>query len=592
MTTNISKAKEVLIFDIEVFKHDTIIVFKRYNMHGYLSMHNDFKGLKDLIKDKLLVGFNNYNYDNYILAAILQGKNQEEIKKINDYIISGSDVKNLGLNKEVYSINSLDTFQELPNRISLKEFQANYGMDIEETPISFDLNRPLTGAELDLVKKYCQHDVFATEKLLNERIESYFNPKIQLCNMSDKNSIRWNTTTIAADILTDGNKVIPWKDTKFNIMLLKFVPVEVVAYWAKNYIESAQGKSVSAFNIEVDGYNLSFGFGGLHLGEKVIAKDVVLLDVSSMYPNIIVNNKLLDDKTNIYNDILKKRIIEKNEGNIVKSNALKLILNSVYGNFKNQYSNLYNPMAAISTCLLGQIAIFNLFDRLKNHGEIININTDGIAFVPKNNLWKKIAIDWMDDWELPLTHKYYTKWIQKDVNNYVALAKDGSITTKGADTSKYEYDVLGKVKANIVDKCVVNYLLHDIPIKETILNNLNEPKLFQIVLKNTNKFVATVDQNGIATNKVNRVFASKNTDTCLYRLKENGNTAKFPDAPSKMYVYNEDLDNLDIKEFKEIIDVEYYEALVDKKLRNWPNPKIIYLDEVENINNHEERKII
>lgn len=288
----------------------------------------------------------------------------------------------------------------------------------------------------------------------------------------------------------------------------------------------------------------------------------------------------------------KKRIIEKNEGNIVKSNALKLILNSVYGNFKNKYSNLYNPLAAISTCLIGQIAIFNLFDRLKKHGKIININTDGIAFVPKNNLWKKIAIDWMDDWELPLTHKYYTKWIQKDVNNYVALAKDGSITTKGADTSKYEYDVLGKVKTNIVDKCVVNYLLHDIPIKETILNNLNEPKLFQIVLKNTNKFVATVDQNGIATNKVNRVFASKNTDTCLYRLKENGNTAKFPDAPSKMYVYNEDLDNLDIKEFKEIIDVEYYEALVDKKLRNWPNPKIIYLDEVENINNHEERKII
>lgn len=249
-------------------------------------------------------------------------------------------------------------------------------------------------------------------------------------------------------------------------------------------------------------------------------------------------------------------------------------------------------MAAISTCLLGQIAIFNLFDRLKNHGKIININTDGIAFVPKNNLWKKIAIDWMDDWELPLTHKYYSKWIQKDVNNYVALGKDGSITTKGADTSKYEYDVLGKVKANIVDKCVVNYLLHDIPVVETISSNLNNPKLFQIVLKNTNKFVATVDQNGIAKNKVNRVFAAKNTDTCLYRLKENGNTAKFPDAPSKMFVYNGDLDKLDIKEFREIIDIDYYEALVNKKLRNWPNPKIIYFDEIENINNHEERKII
>lgn len=592
MTTNISKAKEVLIFDIEVFKHDTIIVFKRYNMHGYLTMHNDFKGLKDLIKDKLLVGFNNYNYDNYILAAILQGRNQEEIKKINDYIISGGDTKNLGLNKEVYSINSLDTYQELPNRISLKEFQANYGMDIEETPIPFNLNRPLTNKETELAKKYCQHDVYSTEKLLNERIEPYFNPKIQLCNMSGKNSIRWNTTTIAADIITGGNKVIPWNDTKFNIMLLKFVPVEVVAYWAKNYIESAQGKSVSSFNIEVDGYNLSFGFGGLHQGEKVIANDVVLIDVSSMYPNIIINNKFLGNKTSLYNNILMDRLIEKDGGNIVKSNALKLILNSVYGNFKNQYSNLYNPFAAISTCIIGQIAIFNLFDRLKNHAKIVNINTDGIAFIPKNNLWKKIAVDWMDDWELPLTHKYYSKWIQKDVNNYVAIAKDGSITTKGADTSKYEYDVLGKVKANIVDKCIVNYLLQDIPVKETILSNLNEPKLFQIILKNTNKFVATVNQNGIATNKVNRVFAAKNTYTCLYRMKENGNIVRFPDAPSEMYVYNEDLDKLDIKEFKEIIDVDYYINLVDKKLKNWPNPKIIYLDEVEKSDDFEERKII
>lgn len=592
MIKEIKPSKEFLIFDIEVFKYDTIIAFKRFEKLGYFTFHNSFKDIRRFIKDKLLVGFNNYNYDNYILAAILQGKSQEEIKQISDYIISGGDVKALGLNREVYSFNSLDVYQELPNRLSLKEFQANYGMDIKETPIDFDLNRPLNGDELDSVRKYCTHDVFATEKLLKERIESYFNPKIQLCNMSGKNSIRWNTTTIAADIITDGNKVIPWNDLKINPRLFNFVPDEVKNYWANNYKNSALGKSVSALNIDVDGYNLSFGFGGLHQGEKIIADNVVLIDVSSMYPNIIINNKFLGNKTSLYNNILMDRLIEKDGGNIVKSNALKLILNSVYGNFKNQYSNLYNPLAAISTCIIGQIAIFNLFDRLKNHAKIVNINTDGIAFIPKNNLWKKIAVDWMDDWELPLTHKYYSKWIQKDVNNYVALGKDGSITTKGADTSKFEYDVLGKVKANIADKCIVDFLLQDIPIRKTILNNLNNPKLFQIILKNTNKFVATVNQNGIATNKVNRIFAAKNTYTCLYRMKENGNIVRFPDAPSEMYIYNEDLDKLDIKEFKEIIDIDYYEALVNKKLRNWPNPKIIYLDEFEKNNDYEERKII
>lgn len=592
MMKEIKPSKEILIFDIEVFKYDTIIAFKRFEKLGYFTFHNSFKDIRSFIKDKLLIGFNNYNYDNYILAAILQGKNQEEIKQISDYIISGGDVKALGLNREVYSFNSLDVYQELPNRLSLKEFQANYGMDIKETPIDFDLNRPLNSDELDSVRKYCTHDVFATEKLLKERIESYFNPKIQLCNMSGKNSIRWNTTTIAADIITDGSKTILWNDLKINPRLFNFVPDEVKNYWANNYKNSALGKSISALNINIDGYNLSFGFGGLHQGEKVIADDVVLIDVSSMYPNIIINNKFLGNKTSLYNNILMDRLIEKDGGNIVKSNALKLILNSVYGNFKNQYSNLYNPFAAISTCIIGQIAIFNLFDRLKNHAKIVNINTDGISFIPKNNLWKKIAVDWMDDWELPLTHKYYSKWIQKDVNNYVALGKDGSITTKGADTSKFEYDVLGKVKANIADKCIVDFLLQDIPIRKTILNNLNNPKLFQIILKNTNKFVATVNQNGIATNKVNRIFAAKNTYTCLYRMKENGNIVRFPDAPSEMYIYNEDLDKLDIKEFKKFIDIDYYVDLVEKKLKNWPNPKIIYLDTVEKNNDYEERKII
>lgn len=104
--------------------------------------------------------------------------------------------------------------------------------------------------------------------------------------------------------------------------------------------------------------------------------------------------------------------------------------------------------------------------------------------------------------------------------------------------------------------------------------------------------MATVNQNGIATNKVNRVFAAKNTYTCLYRMKENGNIVRFPDAPSEMYIYNEDLDKLDIKEFKKFIDIDYYIDLVERKLKNWPNPKIIYLDEVGKSDDFEERKII
>ena len=59
----------------------------------------------------------------------------------------------------------------------------------------------------------------------------------------------------------------------------------------------------------------------------------------SMYPNIILILNVLGKASEKYRSILEKRIKIKHQDAIL-SDALKLILNSVYGNLNNEYINL------------------------------------------------------------------------------------------------------------------------------------------------------------------------------------------------------------------------------------------------------------
>ena len=52
---------------------------------------------------------------------------------------------------------------------SLKSIEAHLGMNIEETQVDFDIDRPLTTEELKLTIQYCKFDVQATEKLCEIR---------------------------------------------------------------------------------------------------------------------------------------------------------------------------------------------------------------------------------------------------------------------------------------------------------------------------------------------------------------------------------------------------------------------------------------
>lgn len=371
----------ILVYDIECFKYDSFVIFK--NLEGTVTKlfhdKNSFEGLGEFIQGHTLVGYNNYYYDDHVLNYMLMGRSQKQIKALNDRIIAGEKIRGN------YPFKSLDCFQQIDVGFpSLKKIEGNRGVSIIESSVPFDIDRPLTKEEYKEVVEYCLHDVDQTIWVYNHRINSYFEPKQSLIDMVGGMGEKWNTTTLSANALLGKDRLVKWSDIGLtgksvdpegNEKMLSLVPEEVRDLWKNNN----KGKvTVHDFNCSIE-----FGFGGLHgiNTTRKRFKKVILLDVVSMYPNIILIINALGRASEKYRNVLSERTAVKHINKIL-SEALKLILNSVYGNLGNEYSSLHNPNAQKSVCIYGQIALYELGKRLSEVGEIVQLNTDGVAFIP------------------------------------------------------------------------------------------------------------------------------------------------------------------------------------------------------------------
>ena len=561
-------SQDLLFYDIEVFKHDSLVVFKDINKRIVRIFHNNYAKLGEFITGKTLCGFNNYHYDDKILTYMIELKPQFLIKELNDKIIRGENVK--FINKAPFR--SLDTNQQIDvSRPSLKKIEGNMGRKILESSVSFDIDRPLTEQEFEEVLDYCAYDVDTTIDVYKLREGSYFQPKESLIEMLGKpQAERWNTTTISANLLLE--RPLPkWESVRIPPEMWELVPQEVREMWLSVATFTAPAAEVKTTTIEEFENEIQFGFGGLHGAHKKIkrAKNVKLLDVKSMYPNIIlILNVLGTIAGEKYKEILDRRLKVKHVNKIL-SEALKLILNSVYGNLGNKYSLLYNPMALLSVCIFGQIALYELCKRLAPYAEIININTDGVAFIPHDDAYLRVAKDWEKDFlGLELEEKNYDLFIQKDVNNYIAVKNSVPIECKGGDVNRFEKDAYFKNNnARILDIALVEHLINGKDVLETLLENLDKPHLFQYILKSGSTYLGVFDEKGNEYNKVNRVFASKKEGFCLYKRRHDNGLVRFADAPISMYLWNNETSEID--NFEKIVDINHYYQLVLKRLERW-----------------------
>ena len=585
-----------LFYDIEVYKHDSFIVFLDIEGEQIASFHVDdgFEGMRKLVEKYILVGYNNYYYDDYVLTQMMSTVtkgNNTHIKKINDNIIKHRDA---GI-KVSPTIVSLDCMQQINvSKPSLKKIEANKGVSIEETPVDFDIDRKLTSEELERAMFYCRYDVQETVKIFKDRFYKYFQPKLYVLKLLPNNEMksyayRWNTTTISANVVKPSYKKAT---TTYNLKvpknILSYAPDHVVDMWkSKKPNQKAFTNKITVYDFN---NKIEFGFGGLHSVHETIkvAENVVAIDFTSLYPNIIINHRLLGEYTDNLKTIVERRIALKSRMNELRSlddrteeqerelkladaeqGALKLVINSVYGLLNNQYSALYDEMIQVAVCVIGQCYIYELAKRLSSCATIQQCNTDGIYLIPHDDRYKEIYHDFEDEVGIKLEEDRYSKVIQKDVNNYIAILEDGGLYLKGGDTNRY-YKVLHDQtnSARICQIALVDYLVHGIDPLETILKHRDNPLLYQFILQAGNTYIGTFDEEGKEYQKVNRIFATVIPNyVTLKKVKADGHSAMFPNTPNKMFVWNKDVEELTF--FKDIVDVGHYLDLTKGMIELW-----------------------
>ena len=259
-------------YDVECFAYDWIVVFKNKLTGEYTIFHNDNEGVKDFIVDTAIYcGFNTKHYDQYIIKAICGGLSPEEIKQVNDWVINGGQGWECPLLNGIYfRFNNVDVMDDMQMGLSLKAIEGHLGLNIEETEVDFNLDRPLTPEEIDLTIKYCKHDVDCTERLTDLR-ENYLTTKISVGEMAGIEPVKALAMTNAklTAAYLGATKKEHRDERKYIIpsnLNLKYVPTEVLDFYNRIYDESVDSKDLfsSKLNMRYGDCEVVVSYGGIH----------------------------------------------------------------------------------------------------------------------------------------------------------------------------------------------------------------------------------------------------------------------------------------------------------------------------------------
>lgn len=597
------------VYDIEVFKKMNMAGFMNFDGQAFYVVNAPNLTAEKIdseygtifinkyptkpIYDKLngIIAFNNHNYDDFLIDDILQQRPTEYIKMKSDVIVSGKRPR------QGFVWWSYDLSETLPLGFSVKKYEAMAGLSVEESSIPFDYDGEFTKSQIMEVVKYNHQDLKAELDLYNTR-STYFEGKDMLVDEYGTEQMhRYSNTTISANYLMGNDKLdkftpdnpkiygVPEKVDEFLNNALEASPRvskgDTAAIRQKLKTNEWANEVTSAF-----GQVFTWGWGGLHsaTGEIYLTKtgkqrvryfpvdeiDVQQWDVASMFPNIIIRDGLLGSKTDKYKKLVEERLDNKRKG-LAVAGAQKIVVNAVYGALRLQTSKLFNPHSAIAVNVSGMVALYNLAGRLADYGTIIQTNTDGIAFKPfsttTQSMLDELRTNWEDEFQLELEVTNFKRFIQRDVNNYVAVDEHDHIKTKGGTVGQSVHvNKLAKSGAIIIDKMVLNYLLDKTdPAITALKGELSDFTYTLVSQKGKTQTGRTVDENGKPLdNKVNRVYASLN-GVSLFKERVNGSLAKFSDAPEKMAVVNDDLANYSVDD----IDYGFYIDLANKKIKDW-----------------------
>lgn len=556
-------------YDFEIFSQDWLVVIINPVTKTETVIVNDRDKLQDYYdnhKNEIWIGYNSSRYDQYILKGILCGFDP---KKINDFIIvEGKGGWSFSQALRKIPLINYDVSTRLDG--GLKSLEGFMGNDIRETTVDFTLDRKLTNEEIQETITYCRHDVEQTIEVFLKRKDD-FDAHMGLIK-AFKLPLHYISKTkaqLSAIILNSQRQSY---DDEFEISFpptMKIEKYKEVVEWYKNPENRDYSKSLK---IEVAGIPHQFGWGGIHGAINQYCGEGYFLnmDVASLYPSLMIvyglgSRSMKDPKK--YEEIYHTRLKYKAEKNPLQA-PLKIVLNGTYGAMKDKNNGLYDPRQCNNVCVYGQLLLLDLIEKLEPHCQIIQSNTDGILIKMRRyedyDLIDDICYEWEKRTGLQLEFDEYRKVIQKDVNNYVIVDAKGKYKSKGAYVKKLgdlDYDL------PIVNKAVINYLVYGIPVDQTI-NDCDDLKMFQKIVKVSSKYMYGMYGNKILTDKCFRVFASRDpNDPGIFKRKnKTKNPEKFANTPDRCFIVNEDIND---KTVDRRLDKSWYINLTNERLKQF-----------------------
>lgn len=564
-------------YDFEVFKHDWMVVVINPVTHGERVIINDADALTALYeghKREIWVGYNNLHYDQFIFKGILCGFDP---KAINDFIIAEGHKgwQYSSLLRKVYMVN-YDVFHPRTDR-GLKTHEAYLGNDICETTVPFDIDRKLTEAEVAETVKYCRHDVEQTIEVFMQR-KSEFDARMDLLKMFELPLVYLGKTDaqLTAIILGAERPARP-RDDEFDIVPLSCLdlgPYDFIRSW---YLDPVNQDYSATLDFDIAGCPHKCAWGGLHGAIAQYAGEgyFINVDVESYYPAEMIAHELLSRNvhdSSKFKDIRDHRI-ELKHAKDPRQKALKLVVNGTYGASKDKFNALYDPRQANMVCVNGQLMLIDLMHKLVRDvgAEIIQSNTDGVlirmpdgfdggpdAFYDRVD---DVAYEWEHRTGMGLEFDEFTRVYQKDVNNYVLVAADGSMKTKGAYVKKLgplDYDLA------VVNKALVEFMVHGVPVEDTIAAD-DDLIDYQRVVKVSGKYKYGVHGHERLTDRCFRVFASTHaSDGMIGRVKAGkAKPEKFGNTSEHSFIDNGDVHG---KKCPDYLDKAWYIQLAKTRL--------------------------
>ena len=549
----------MIVYDYEVFRYDTLLGMLNEET-GEVIQSWDIPEIKNLIDKNLSniwIGYNCEHYDKILSHGILSGKlnTPGKVFDCSNSVIHAQDADIPVFNvlgkhgiTDYYSspILSYDVMGD-GSFMSLKQNEGFMGMDIVESVVPFDIDRPLTEEEKREVEKYNRADLYGTLERFKQRKNSFKTKMLLVKEFGlPLDYICKTNAKLTEAILLSQNKGINTR-LKKNFQLCDLpvnwdVPelkqiydffIEALKELERHKWDTKKcDKTKLSMDLEILGVMHTFALGGVHGGIKhyickpEYGKKIIWVDVSSLYPNILTKWDLLSRQVDkhgceAFAGMVQTRMdvkaklhdpsLSKEEKKALKDKAAryKLILNTTSGCMKDKFKKLYDPEYNTKMCMLGQLSLMDLVFRLKNakrrpkpswaledgalvssapkeYFKLIQSNTDGIALELLTFDAEDIIDEVCKDWE-----KDWRFSLEKTVaDNLYEKDVNNYVFRDDGGGIKVKGAYVTKFSENneqdtlaILAHAVVNYFLEGKDIRETICNPENLATDYQMIKK-------------------------------------------------------------------------------------------------------------